>query len=303
MSKQKLTGEQLAAQVKRLKGRFPKFEALSRRKKNFTQGERQSIYFAMRAVEIMEKNTAPERRALAESGEIPAYFADYKYPRDRRKSDKELKEAAKRLIPFATPETKETLRKIAKARGKLKPAQRGVMAKKIKAIPYTESLIPLKKSDAQKLPQSAVRGKGVNQDIEGTGLYAIRLKGHKAKDIANLRVKNQILMFEEKEKGPKGKKRFWYYVPIPFDLRQGEEVFFAKYEDAARYWFDQGAHSVQFWTNNGAAGDAYASARLFSRDLRGRYFEYLSENERGEPRDAYGEDENWILGLVVMFRR
>ena len=316
MSRARLSPEELAAQVKRLKGRFPALEKLSRRTKNFSQGERQSIYFAMRAVEIMTRYNVRERTELADAGEIPSYFVHYKFPRDRQLSDKKMKEIARELLPFATPETKETLTKIIGTK-KLSPAQRGIITKKKKAMPFAEGLIPLDKETAEQLPPLAVRGRGRKRgettEKPGQGLYGIKLRGHDPKKIKKLRVENKILSFEERERGPNAKTRQYLYVPVDFDLRDGEDNFHTKFNAIAKKYFDMGAHSVQIWTINGAAGDAYGSYNLFKRQVGEQYFAYLRADERElieDDLDAEQEEieaviaaEPWILGIVVLFRR
>ncbi len=316
MSTPKMTPEQLAREVKRLKGRFPALAKLSRRKKNFSQGERQSIYFAVRAASIMTENTARERRELVENGLIPKYFVDYKFPRDRQLTDKKAKEIARELLPFATTETKETLRKIIRTK-KLSPAQRGIITKKRKAMPFAEGLIPLDKRSAEQLPPLAVRGRGRKRgettEKPGQGLYGIKLRGHDPKEIKKLRVKKKILSFEERERGPNAKTRQYLYVPVDFDLREGEDAFHAKFNAAAKKYFDMGAHSVQIWTVNGAAGDAYGSYNLFRRQVGEQYFSYLRADESElieDDRDAEQAEidaeiaaDPWILGIVVLFRR
>ena len=327
MSRAKLTGEELAAQVKRLKGRFPALKKLSRRKKNFSQGERQSIYFAMRAADIMTQYNVRERAELVEEGKIPAYFINYKFPRDRRMSDNRAKQIARELLPFATPETKETLKKIIRTK-KLSPAQRGIITKKKKAMPFAEGLIPLDKKTAEQLPPLAVRGRGRRRgettEKPGQGVYGIKLRGHDPKEIKKFRVENKIISFEELERGPNAKTREYLYVPVDFDLREGEDAFMAKFNAAAKKYFDMGAHSVQIWTVNGAAGDAYGSYNLFKRQVGERYFSYLladegeleeideeeideeideEEYEEYEETVAKTKKDPWILGIVVLFRR
>jgi hypothetical protein len=289
-----------AAAVKRLKARFPKLARLSRRRKNFTRGEKQEISYAIRAADIMTSRNAMERREEIAAGKLPAYFAVYKYPRDRKVPDNQIREEARNLARFATPATKKTLLKIARAR-KITPAMRATMTKKRRAIPFSSDIVPLSKQQAKNIPPIALRGKGKDGNKPGAGIYGIKLINHKVSSIKELKVdpKSGVLSFVEyKRTGAKKQTHFWYYIPLEFDVRT-EGDFERVFNEAAQAAFENGANQVHVWTANGRTGEGFLSIRRFNANISGKYLEYIEEQlEESEDESRAGD---WLIGLAVLY--
>jgi hypothetical protein len=243
----------------------------------------------MRMLKRYEQWTLPkyQREAAYENVKSPPGFAIW--------PDKSYKNVGRELLPFL--ENKETMRKILRQRGKLKPWQKAYIRRFRNLLPFTEGLIPISKEEADNLPDAAVRGR--REDKEGVrhdaGIYAIKLLETDPET-------EKIDFLDDGEIIVDSPVDTIYYRPVEFSwldetgYPQEDEVY-RIFEEAAQAAFDNGAAQIWFWTINGIAGDYAATPKQFVQMLGSQYMEYLRSAHEA------GRETDWLLGIAILYRK
>ena len=276
--------------ARQLARRFPALKKYTKRRtlKSYEAGH---ITRLSNVAKLVEDTNIRQRRELFEDGEIQEWMVSYTFPGDRIKSDKAYKDILRDRLEFATPETAKTIKKIIRQRTKLKPWQKGYASKIKKALSFVEdqTIIPVTKEQADKLPKDIVRGYGADHKGTGQGVYAIKLLNQSRKTIKDIQIIDGDMIVRE----------FHYiyvyrHIPISY-IDDGFDAVTDAFSQAAQAAFDNGAKAVWFWTNNGMAGGGHRTYKQFMNSLRADYMRYLDESE------TEGRDTDWLHGIAIEY--